>query len=143
MTRTAHRLARLTMAGSVALLTAMPALSATRSDQPVQGWSAMRDVPATALLERAPALPTTDMATGDQPYCADNAEISATLRGDFDEAPVDATRHPGTQLWGSDRMGTWTLVTPRDDQTSCIIASGIGFDADRDVSIYYESAGLL
>lgn len=142
MTRTAHRLARLGMVGSVALLTAMPALAATRPDQPVQAWSAIEGVPATALLERARDLPTSDMAVGDQPYCADNAEIHATLSGDFSEAPIDATQHPDAQLWGSDQMGTWTLVAPRSDDTSCIIASGIGFDADRDASIYYRTAGL-
>lgn len=39
-------------------------------------------------------------------------------------------------------MGTWTLVAPRADETSCIIASGIGFDAERDVETYYRTAGL-
>ena len=48
----------------------------------------------------------------------------------------------GTQLWGSDQLGTWTLVAPRDDQTSCIIASGIGFSDDRSTQAYFQVAGL-
>lgn len=116
MTRTATRIARLTMAGSVALLTAMPAISATRPDQPVQVWSAMAGVPVQTLLQQAQDMPTSDMAVGDQPYCATDAEIHQTLQHDFNEAPVDSEGHAMTQLWGSDQMGTWTLVAPRDDQ---------------------------
>ena len=142
MTRPAHRLARLTLAGSVMLLTAIPALSATRPDQPVQAWSAMEGVEVAALLDQAQDLPTSDMAVGDQPYCAVDEEIQATLKHDFNEAPVDASRKPGTELWGSDQMGTWTLVATRPDETSCIIASGIGFDQGKDVEVYYRTAGL-
>ena len=141
MTRTAHRIARLSMAGSVALLTAMPALAASRADQPVQGWSAMSGIDVPDLLDRAQDMPTSDMAVGDQPYCADDPEIHQTLHHDFAEKPVDAS-HEGTQLWGSDRLGTWTLVAPREDRTSCIIASGIGYDPEKDVEVYYRTAGL-
>ncbi len=142
MTRTATRIARLTMAGSVALLTAMPAISATRPDQPVQAWSAMAGVPVQTLLEQAQDMPTSDMAVGDQPYCAADAEIHQTLQHDFNEHPVDSRHHAHTQLWGSAQLGTWTLVAPRDDQTSCIIASGIGFDTAQNVDVYYTTAGL-
>lgn len=142
MTRTATRIARLTMAGSVALLTAMPAISATRPDQPVQAWSAMAGVPVQTLLEQSQDMPISDMAVGDQPYCAADAEIHQTLQHDFNEQPVDSQHHAQTQLWGSDQLGTWTLVAPRDDQTSCIIASGIGFDTAQDVDVYYTTAGL-
>lgn len=142
MFRIAQRTVRLMMAGSVALLIAAPAHAAARSDQPVQGWSAMEGIPASALLRQAPQLPNSDMAVGDQPYCAENAEIHATLKHDFAEHRVDASRHEGTELWGSDQMGTWTLVAPRADRTSCIIASGIGFDSGRDLELYYQTAGL-
>lgn len=141
MSRTAHRIVKLFTAGSVMLLTAVPALSATRSDQPVQGWSAMAGVDIATLLDRAQDLPETDMAVGDQPYCADDPEIHRTLKSDFSETRVDAS-HQGTELWGSDQMGTWTLVAPRGDQTSCIIASGIGYDDQQDVEVYYQTAGL-
>ena len=142
MYRTAHRIASLGMIGSVALLMAMPAQSAIRSDEPVQGWSAMEGVDVATLLQQAQDMPTSDMAVGDQPYCATDSEIHQTLTREFSEGRIDAERHAGTELWGSDQMGTWTLVAPRKDDTSCIIASGIGFDEGRDVEVYYTTAGL-
>ncbi|MBC9246285.1 hypothetical protein H4P12_06055 [Paracoccus sp. 11-3] len=142
MNRTANRIGRLGMAGSVALLVAMPAYSAIRSDQPVQGWSAMAGIDTASLLQQAQDMPTSDMAVGDQPYCATDSEIHQTLTQDFSENRVDAEQHAGTELWGSDQMGTWTLVAPRKDNTSCIIASGIGFDEQTSVEVYYTTAGL-
>lgn len=141
MTRMAPRFDRLAMAGAVAMLMLTPAQAATRSDQPVQAWSAMDGIPVVALLEQAQDMPVSDLAIGDQPYCAEDAEIHQTLLHDFREQPVD-TSHEGTQLWGSDDTGTWTLVAPRADGTSCIIASGIGFKASADVEVYYKTAGL-
>lgn len=123
MSTTAHRTARLMMAGSVMLLTAMPVLSATRPDQPVQAWSAMAGVDVPSLLSQTAQMPISDMAVGDQPYCAADPEIHQTLTTEFEESRVDAS-HKGTELWGSDQLGTWTLVAPRADDTSCIIASG-------------------
>jgi hypothetical protein len=142
MTRNAFRLARPLMAGSVALLMALPAYAAIRADRPVQAWSAMEGVSVPALLQQAQDLPISDMAIDDQPYCAEDAEIQQTLQHDFNEKPVDASQHAGTQLWGSQQMGTWTLVAPRADDTSCIIASGIGYQQGRDVKVYYRTAGL-
>lgn len=142
MTRTATRMTRLAMAGSVALLTAMPALSATRPDQPVQAWPAMRGVDAATLLQQVEDLPVSEMSVDDQPYCASDAEIRQTLQHDFNEAPVPEDGHSATELWASAQMGTWTLVAPRQDETSCIIASGIGYHQARDVEVYYETAGL-
>lgn len=147
MTRIASRIARLGLAGSVMLSMAMPAVSATRPDQPVQAWPAMAGVPVEVLLERAQTLPLSEMAAGDQPYCAADAEIHQTLEHDFAEAPVAGTGpaaigQDATELWASDQMGTWTLVAPRVDGTSCIIASGIGYDAGRDVEVYFHTAGL-
>jgi hypothetical protein len=142
MTRTATRIARLGMAGSVSLLMAMPAVSATRPDQPVQAWPAMAGVDTATLLDQVQDLPTSDMAVGDQPYCAEDAEIHYSLKHDFNEAPVPGDGHAATELWASQQMGTWTLVAPRKDDTSCIIASGIGYDTARDVDVYYQTAGL-
>ncbi|WP_347138196.1 hypothetical protein [Paracoccus sp. SSK6] len=142
MTRIANRIASLGMAGSVVALMAMPAVSATRPDQPVQAWSAMAGVETATLLEQTQDLPTSNMAVGDQPYCADDAEIHQTLKHDFNEAPVPGDGHAATELWASQQMGTWTLVAPRKDDTSCIIASGIGYDTARDVDVYYQTAGL-
>ena len=39
-------------------------------------------------------------------------------------------------------MGTWTLVATRPDDTSCIIASGIGYDDRKAAEVYYTTAGL-
>lgn len=145
MTRNFRRIARLGLAGSVALSMAVPALSLTRPDtaEPqVQAWSAMRDVPAATLLDSAEDLPLSDMAVDDQPYCAENDEIQQTLSHDFAEKPVDQDSRAGAELWGSSQMGTWTLVAARADDTSCIIASGIGYRTGRDVEIYYVTAGL-
>ena len=104
----------------------------------------MAGVPTADLLEDAQTMPLSEMAVGDQPYCAPDAEISRTLRHDFNEALVDTTGYQGmgTQLWGSDQMGTWTLVAPRADDTSCIIASGIGYAPDRGPDTFYSVAGL-
>ena len=140
MTR-ADRITRLGCAGVVALLSVTPALSAS-PNQPVQGWSAMQGIEPAALLEDIQTMPVSEMAVDDQPYCADDAEIAATLEQDFAEHPVDMTGVQGTQLWGSDQLGTWTLVAPRDDQTSCIIASGIGFSDDRSTQAYFQVAGV-
>ena len=140
MTR-ADRITRLGCAGVVALLSVTPALSAS-PNQPVQGWSAMQGIEPAALLEDIQTMPVSEMAVDDQPYCADDAEIAATLEQDFAEHPVDMTGVQGTQLWGSDQLGTWTLVAPRADQTSCIIASGIGYEGGTDVKLYYTTAGL-
>lgn len=137
MTCIAHRIARLGMAGSVALLAAGPALAAP---QPVQGWSAMQGVTPAALLVQVQDLPLSEVAIDDQPYCAPDAEIAHTLNHDFDENPVEATAE--TELWGSDQLGTWTLVATRADDTSCIIASGIGYSDEREAAVYYRTAGL-
>lgn len=144
MTRTAPRTARLGLAGSAALLLALPtlALASNRADQPVESWSAMAGVEVATLLDQVDDLPLSELAIDDQPYCAADDEIAYTLSHDFAEIPVLTAGLGGTELWASDLMGTWTLVAPRADDTSCIIASGIGFDEDRDANVYYSSAGL-
>ena len=140
MTR-ADRITRLGCAGVVALLSVTPALSAS-PNQPVQGWSAMQGIEPAALLEDIQTMPVSEMAVDDQPYCADDAAIAATLEQDFAEHPVDYDRGARHAAVGSDQLGTWTLVATRADQTSCIIASGIGFSDDRSTQAYFQVAGL-
>lgn len=142
MSINAKTLAAALAAGTFILGGAAPALAASRADQPVQSWSAMDGTDARTLLRQAQDLPVSDMAVEDQPYCAADAEIHFTLEHDFDETRVETDAQAGTELWGSDSMGTWTMVAPREDGTSCIIASGIGFDEARDTRLYYASAGL-
>lgn len=142
MTRTAPRIARLAVAGSVALLTAMPAMAASRPDQPVQGWSAMQGTDPATLLNDVQTMPVSELADEDQPYCASDDEIANTLAQDFNERPIDTAGAGGTELWGSDQMGTWTLVAARADDTSCIIASGIGYSDEKNAALFYRTAGL-
>ncbi|SEO29101.1 hypothetical protein SAMN04489859_106015 [Paracoccus alcaliphilus] len=142
MSINAKTLAATCVAAFTALAAASPALAVSRADQPVQSWSAMAGIPAATLLAEADQWPVSDMAMDDQPYCASDAEISQTLAHDFDETRIERDGANGTELWGSDLMGTWTVVAARNDGTSCIIASGIGFDDARDTDAYYVSAGL-
>lgn len=142
MTRTAPRIARLGLAGSAALLLALPAFASNHADQPVESWSAMAGVEVATLLNQVEDLPLSEVAVDDQPYCAGDDEIAHTLQHDFAEAPVLTAGLGGTELWASDLMGTWTLVAPRADETSCIIASGVGFNEERDADVYYSSAGF-
>lgn len=118
--------------------------AAPRADAKIEGWSAMENIPAAALLHLAQDMPLSEVAISDQPYCASDAEIAQTLNHDFNESLVDTSGHQGmgTELWGSDQMGTWTLVAARSDDTSCIIASGIGFSTDKDADAFYRVAGL-
>lgn len=140
MTR-ADPIIRLGLAGAMALLSVTPVLSAS-PQQPVEGWSAMEGITPAALLDQIDALPVSELAVDDQPYCASDDEIAATLRHDFAEQPIETAGAQGTELWGSDQLGTWTVVAPRDDDTSCIIASGIGYSDDRSAEAYYTVAGL-
>lgn len=112
---------------------------------PIKAWSAMAGVEPAALLVAAQEMPLSAVAVDDQPYCASDAEIAATLGHDFAERLIDSTGHDGhvAELWGSDLMGTWTLVAARPDNTSCIIASGIGYDDSTAHDAFYRTAGLI
>lgn len=130
---------------ALALAGLAPAATAAIHDAaPLRGYSAMAGVPVPDMLRQAQDLPLSENAVGDQPYCAPDAEIEATLAQDFDESLVDTGGHQGmgTALWGSEMMGTWTLVATRDDDTSCIIASGTGFAPRHAPQVYYAVAGL-
>lgn len=140
MTRPARRLARLILAGSIALLPVGSAFSATRSDRPMQGGSATQGTDAATPPDQARDMPETDMVAGDRPYCASPAEIAGTLKHDFEETRVDSDPAQGTELWGSALMGTWTLVAARGGD-DCIIASGTGYAPGREAVIHDRVAG--
>ncbi|MDO5614258.1 MAG: hypothetical protein Q4G14_13590 [Paracoccus sp. (in: a-proteobacteria)] len=133
------------IAATAAVLTTALTLASPAAAAPIKAWSAMAGVEPAVLLHTAQELPLSAAAVDDQPYCAPNAEIAMTLRQDFAEQRIDTAGVQGhdTELWGSDLMGTWTLVAARDDDTSCIIASGIGFDTDTDSTAFYRTAGLI
>ena len=133
---------------AVALAAALAATSAsaailTREDNaaPPRGWSAIANMDPRAVREMARTLPVSQDATGDQPWCGRDAEVEAALRHDFGEAKV-ATNAADTALWGSELMGTWTMVLERPDATSCVIASGIGFSSDASPQAYFTRVGL-
>ena len=71
----------------------------------------------------------------------DEAAVADALRSEFEEQPV-THRADGTQLWGSDLMGTWTVVLGRADGTQCIIASGIGYQDGTDPLAFYAKVDL-
>ena len=138
----ANNIACLSAAAGVALLSVVPAVAAPRPDAPVEGWSAMRGVLPAAMLEHIDAMPLSEDAIADQPYCATDDEIQSTLTHDFSEELIVTAGFAATELWGSDQLGTWTLVAARADETSCIIASGTGFSDDRTPDVYFQTAGL-
>lgn len=130
------------------VLIALPAAQAfgaitSRSDNAAQprGWSAVAGMDPRAVREMARTLPLSEQATGDQPWCGHDAEIEASLTHDFGETKV-STNARDTALWGSEMMGTWTVVLERADATSCVIASGIGFDTAASPQAYLTNVGL-
>lgn len=106
-----------------------------------RGWSAIAGMDPRAVRDMARGLPLSDQAMGDQPWCARDAEIETALQDDFDEQKI-ATNARDTALWGSEVMGTWTVVLQRDDATSCVIASGIGFSRAVNPQTYFTKVGL-
>lgn len=75
------------------------------------------------LMERAPQ-------SIDQPFCDQSASVAATLAHDFAETRQE-TWTQGTdmvmQLWGSEVMGTWTLLHVGQDGIACVVSSGTGW----------------
>lgn len=137
-----------TTSAALAILMVMPAAHAlgaitSRSDEAAgpRGWSAVAGMDPRAVREMARGLPLSEQATGDQPWCGKDAEVEASLTHDFGETKV-TTNARDTALWGSNVMGTWTVVLERPDATSCVIASGIGFEQDASPQAYFTNVGL-
>jgi hypothetical protein len=126
-------------------LPAAPAIAAitTQADNLAapRGWSAMAGMDPRAVAELARTLPLSDQAAGDQPWCDRHAEVERTLTHDFGEEKV-ATGARGMVLWGSELMGTWTMVLERADATSCVVASGIGYSDTTSPQVFFVKAGL-
>ncbi|MEF9601177.1 hypothetical protein O4J55_02145 [Paracoccus sp. PXZ] len=132
----------------LAVLLALPGQSAqaaiqTREENMAnpRGWSAIAGMDPRAVREVARTLPLSENAVDDQPWCDRKAELERTLRHDFGESKV-ASGGEGTTLWGSQVMGTWTVVFERPDATSCVIASGIGFSDGTNPEVFFVKAGL-
>ena len=105
----------------------------------------MAGLDTRAVMDRADSFAAGDLAAADAPYCDTAAMVGQTLAHDFGESLVDDSRvgSADTQLWGSDVMGTWTLVMARKDHTSCIVASGVGYSDATDPQVFYTKAGLI
>ena len=106
-----------------------------------RGWSAIAGMDPRAVAELAQTLPLSDEAVGDQPWCDRRAEVERTLAHDFGEEKV-ANGARGMALWGSELMGTWTMVLERADATSCVIASGIGYSDATSPQVFFTRVGL-
>lgn len=144
--------AQTTLIASLALgtlaLVAMPAQSAIETREQLQAqpraWSAMAGVDTASVMSMAGTFASGADAGANDPFCDADNVVAQTLSHDFGESLVDDAKvgTADTQLWGSDVMGTWTLVMARGDQTSCIIASGVGYSDHANPDVFYASAGL-
>lgn len=132
-----------------ALIAALPVTAAQSAidgskhpEAAVKGWTAVAGMSGPDVLNLARTLPVVTESSGDQPWCAPTAEVGNALKSEFEETLV-TRRADGTQLWGSDTMGTWTVVLTRADQTQCVIASGIGYQDGANPMAYYAKVGLI
>lgn len=110
-------------------------------------WAAIAgaDTPSViSMVSRQEAQGATDQLTPDEPYCDQSKTLTRTLAEDFAERLVQTrSKSPaGTELWGSDLMGTWTLVYQRQDGVACVIASGTGYSGAVNPALYYTQAGI-
>lgn len=130
---------------SLMLLSAASAQAAITSRQGnaanPRGWSAVAGMDVRSVREMARRLPLSDRSSSDQPWCGTDAEVETALRRDFREERI-AIDAQDTALWGSERMGTWTMVLERPDATSCVIASGVGFSRSKSPATYFSKVGL-
>ena len=136
-------------AAALGLVLAVPAQSSIESRQETLAqprvWSAVAGLDTRAVIDQADSFAAGEMAAADAPYCDSAAMVGDTLAHDFGESLVDDSRvgTADTQLWGSDVMGTWTLVMARKDHSSCIVASGVGYSDATDPQVFYTKAGLI
>ena len=139
------RVTRIALPAAVAALTVTGAQSAVDpapvEHAAVKGWTAVAGMSGAAVLELARTLPVPTEADGDQPWCDQAPVVRSALKAEFEERLV-TRRADGTQLWGSDMMGTWTVILDRADNTQCVIASGIGYQDGADPGAFYAKVGL-
>lgn len=135
-------------AAALATLIAVPAQSSIETRDELQAqpraWSSIAGRDARSVMAMASTLASGDQSSAEAPYCDTDPRIAQTLSHDFGESLVDDAKvnQADTQLWGSDLMGTWTLVMARADRTSCVIASGIGYSDRTNPDVFYQKAGL-
>lgn len=109
-------------------------------------------VPEMMAYDAGPAPSVYDMETlaeddqpYDQPHCQMHAAMAENLRHDFAEAPVEtrvAAEGLVMELWGSEVMGTWTILHKGNDGVSCIVRSGTGWVGVETADLAFADAGL-
>ena len=96
------------------------------------------DLTVYTLMERvAPSLNTT--------RCEATAQMATILTIDFSEQPVEKRVMADgldVELWGSDQMGTWTVVHNGNDGISCVVSSGTGWTAQTPPDQIFADAPL-
>lgn len=100
--------------------------------------SGTEDLSVYGVIERvAPDLNTT--------RCEDQAQMNTILTVDFEEKPIEK-RIVGdglnVELWGSAKMGTWTLVHDGADGIACVVSSGIGWTPQSSPDQIFANAPL-
>ncbi len=108
--------------------------------------------PGIVAYEASPNPSVYDMdmlAADDQPYdeahCMMHAAMAENLNHDFAEKRVETRVSDDglvMELWGSEVMGTWTILHKGTDGVSCIVTSGIGWAADAAPDQVFASADL-
>lgn len=140
------RFPRFALAAALAVIPAVSAQSAIlpspAMNAPVKGWTAVAGLSGPEVVELARSLPVETEADSHLPWCDAAPVVSAALKSEFEENLV-TRRADGTQLWGSDMMGTWTVLLERADDTNCVIASGIGYQDGVDPGAFYAKVGLI
>ena len=75
--------------------------------------------------------------TVQDPLCDAEQAIKSQISEDFAESRKGTLPKAGivrTEVWASDLMGTWTLITINDDRLACITASGFGWTSGMTLS---------
>lgn len=64
--------------------------------------------------------------------CMSSAEMEASLVDWYGETPVAGQEAKDTQLWASERNGTWSLVQYLPDGNSCVLETGEDWNGGAD-----------
>lgn len=117
------------------------ALARSAPAGPVRGWTSVAGMTGPEVVQLARHLPVETDPGSDRPWCDAAPVVQSALAAEFEETMV-ARRADGTSLWGSDAMGTWTVLLERADSTHCVIGSGIGYRDGVDPGSLYARVGL-
>lgn len=89
----------------------------------VEGFTASPNLSVHDFVGRLPE-------TVQDPWCDERETVAASLSDDFAETLESewVQEHAvKMELWASDLMGTWTLLTVAEDGLTCILSSGFGW----------------